>query len=473
MIIGRELEQKKLLKAAASEYSEFVAVYGRRRVGKTFLIRETFKYKFTFYHTGLSQKSTREQLREFQKSLKTQGLEKANLPTNWFDAFDQLERLLDQSGHKKKLVFIDEMPWMDAPRSSFVSALEHFWNGWASARKDIVLIICGSATSWIINKVIKNHGGLHNRITYRIHLHAFNLHECEQYAKALRLGMNRRQILEAYMIMGGIPFYWSKLDREYSLVQNVNSLFFNVDGDLRHEFDDLYASLFSKPEQYVTVVTALATKKAGMTRKELVAGCGIIDNGQLTTVLENLEYCGFIRKFNSINTKKKNALFQLIDNYTLFYFKFIAQNSVNDNQYWTKVIKKPEYNAWCGLAFERACLLHVEQIKKKLGISGVLTSVSSWVVRGTKERKGAQIDLLIDRDDDVINLCEMKYTKAPYAITSDYDEVLQNKLNRFIEETKTTKAVRLTMVTSNRLVRNSYSDEILNQVVMEDLFDKD
>ena len=364
------------------------------------------------------------------------------------------------------------MPWMDAPRSSFVSALEHFWNGWASARKDIVLIICGSATSWIINKVIKNHGGLHNRITHRIHLHAFNLYECEQYAKALRLGMNRKQILEAYMIMGGIPFYWSKLDREYSLVQNINSLFFDADGDLRHEFDDLYASLFSKPEQYVNVVTALATKKAGMTRKELVDDCGIIDNGQLTVVLENLEYCGFIRKFNSINTKKKNALFQLIDNYTLFYFRFIAQNSINDNQYWTKVIKKPEYNAWCGLAFERTCLLHVEQIKKKLGISGVLTSVYSWTVRGTKGRKGAQIDLLIDRDDDIINLCEMKYTNAPYAITSDYDEVLQNKLNRFIEETKTTKAVRLTMVTSNGLVRNYYSDEILNQVVMDDLFEK-
>lgn len=470
MLIGRLEEQNELREAYDSEYSEFVAVYGRRRVGKTFLIRETFNYKFTFSHTGLSKKDTKAQLQNFQSSLRSQGMEKAPIPENWLQAFDMLAVLLSQSKDRRKVVFIDEMPWMDAPRSSFLTALEHFWNGWASARKDILLIICGSSTSWIINKIINNHGGLHNRLTYRIHLKPFTLNECEQYTQQLHLEMNRRQIMECYMIMGGIPYYWSKLKRGKSLAQNIDRLFFMQDGELRNEFSQLYASLFNHPEPYIEIINLLGKKKTGMTRSELVELWEKGSNGKLTTILKDLESCGFIRKYHSIGMKSKNAVFQLIDNYTLFYYKFIEDNLINDEHYWSKSHDTPTFTTWAGLAFERVCLLHARQIKETLGISGVISSEYAWRIEKTKEHPGAQIDLLIDRNDDVINLCEMKYSKAAFSIDDNYIETLEQRRALFKAETKTTKAIHITLITSLGLVRNAQAYEIQNQVTADDLF---
>jgi AAA+ ATPase superfamily predicted ATPase len=471
MIIGREQEQRRLREAFDSEYSEFVAVYGRRRVGKTFLVREVFNYKFAFYHTGLSRKGGREQLLAFQSSLEKYGMEKTIRPENWYQAFDMLEKLLEVQSGGKKVVFIDEMPWMDKPRSSFVSALENFWNGWASARKDILLIICGSATSWIINKVIKNHGGLHGRVTYRIHLQPFTLGECEQYAASRHLSMNRRQILEAYMIIGGVPFYWSKLEKGNSLTQNIDNLLFSKDGDLRWEFDDLYASLFNAPEKYIQVIQALGKRKSGLTREEISEIAKIQSNGSLSNILEDLEYCGFIRKYSVIGKKSKGAIYQLIDNYTLFYYSFLYGKDNVDENYWSKITSSPVYNTWCGLSFERVCLQHVSQIKSKLGISGVIANVYSWRYSAGKEgQRGVQIDLLIDRNDETINLCEMKYSKTPYTLTDADIADLENKRQCFIEQTGTKKAVHLTMVTASGLADNSNANEIQSQVTADDLF---
>jgi len=463
MLIGRKEELKTLHQALIADESKFVAIYGRRRVGKTFLVREAFNNDFAFYHTGLANETNHIQLAEFNRSLASYSKQKQSKLKDWYDAFDRLGQLLAQSTILKKVVFIDEMPWMDSPRSNFLSALEHFWNGWASARKDILLIVCGSATSWIINKVIKNHGGLHNRVSVRIHLKPFCLRECELYSEEMGLRFNRRQVLEGYMIMGGVPFYWSQLKPGMSLAQNINQLFFSEDGNLRHEFDDLYDSLFKQPKPYLSIVDALATKKVGMTRTEILRATKLTDNGKLTEYLENLEYCGFIRKYNCIGMKAKNALFQLMDNYTLFYYKFIKDSYINDAQYWTKITGKPEYNTWCGLAFERVCLQHVEQIKAKLGIQGVITTVYSWSVAGSKEKPGAQIDLLIDRNDDVINLCEIKYSKAPFQITNTIDA-------SFIQETGTEKAVHLTMITTMGLSDNPYAWDVQSVVTMDDLF---
>ena len=293
---------------------------------------------------------------------------------------------------------------------------------------------------------------------------------CELYSEEMGLRFNRRQVLEGYMIMGGVPFYWSQLKPGMSLAQNINQLFFSEDGNLRHEFDDLYDSLFKQPKPYLSIVDALATKKVGMTRTEILQATKLTDNGKLTEYLENLEYCGFIRKYNCIGMKAKNALFQLMDNYTLFYYKFIKDSYINDAQYWTKITGKPEYNTWCGLAFERVCLQHVEQIKTKLGIQGVITTVYSWSVAGSKDKPGAQIDLLIDRSDDVINLCEIKYSKAPFQITNTIDASLQNKRERFIQETGTEKAVHLTMITTMGLSDNPYAWDVQSVVTMDDLF---
>ena len=473
MLIGRKREQQQLLRTKEEEEAMFVAVYGRRRVGKTFLVRETFNNDFTFYHTGLAKSPLRKQLAAWQLSLREYGLNKATLPRTWLDAFQMLKEVIRQSTKKKKIIFIDELPWMDTLRSGFVNALEFFWNGWASARKDVVLIVCGSATSWIINKIIRNHGGLHNRVNTRIHLQPFTLHECEQYARQRKLGMNRQQLMECYMVLGGVPFYWSKLQRDFSLSQNIDNLFFAQNGELRNEFHELYASLFRNPDAYIAVVNTLGTKRAGMTREKIISEGKISDNGKLSEVLKDLEACGFIRKYKAIGQKCKDAVFQLIDSYTLFYYKFILNNIHDDQGFWSKQISAPVYYNWCGLAFERVCLMHIAQIKKALGISGIISSEYAWHSKITRnEGRGAQIDLIIDREDNVIDLCEIKYTKERYEASSEENDIIQNRRTRFVDETKTAKAVHLILISANGIKRNTYSGEFQNILTSECLFEE-
>ena len=471
MIIGRNKEQRLLLSLLESDKSEFVAVYGRRRVGKTYLVRETFNYNFSFQHTGIQNATMKEQLEEFHHSLLSSGLKGSKRPRNWSQAFFMLGQHLSAMPEGKKVVFIDELPWMDTPCSKFVASLDHFWNSWAAARKDIVLVVCGSATSWIINNIVMNYGGLHNRLTRQIHIDPFTLHECELYAQAKHLGMNRSSILETYMVLGGIPFYWDFLQKDLSWAQNIDRMCFQRNGEMRREFDALYASLFRRPQAYIDIVTALGTEKAGMTRAEIIEAIGADNGGTLTKILTELEECDFIRSYTAIGKSKKETLYQLIDNFTLFHFKFMADNSINDEHYWSSILNKPAYNAWSGLAFERVCLQHVGQIKRALGISGIISNVYSWVYRPKdKKEKGVQIDLLIDRSDGVINLCEMKFAKDKFEITTNYDKELRRKASVFESKTATRKAVTTIMVTSYGLVRNEWSNNIQCQVVMDDLF---
>jgi len=471
MLIGRKTELKHLQKAYESDYSEFVVVYGRRRVGKTFLVLEAFDYNFTFMHTGMANTNLKNQLAAWKSSLKDSGLNSAITPKNWIDAFDQLKILIKQSSAAKKVIFIDEMPWMDTKRSNFVPTLEHFWNGWAVARKDIVLIVCGSSTSWIINKVIKNKGGLHNRVTCRIKLKPFTLGECQEYANVKKLGMVQKQILDCYMILGGIPFYWAQYDRNLGLAQNIDNLFFQEDAILQNEYEVLYSSLFNGQQIYMDVVKVLGQKKVGMTRAEIVNEGNIVENGKLTRVLNDLEYCGFIRSYNKIGHIKKGTLYQLIDFYTLFYFKFIVNNRRGDSHFWTMSIGTNMYNTWRGLAFERVCLLHIEQIKRALDIGGVLSSEETWYSDRNTSGRGAQIDLLIDRNDDIVDICEMKYYNEDVVIDEQEELKLENRRIRFREETGTKKAVHIILVTVQGLKRNSYSDIFQNVVTMPQLFE--
>jgi len=471
MLIGRKKEREQLLSLLESDKSEFVAVYGRRRVGKTYLIREVFEYKFAFHHTGKQSDSKNEQLETFADSLTSAGLQDFEKPKNWSEAFSLLARHLSSLGDGKKIVFLDELPWLDTPCSKFVSALEHFWNSWATMRKDIVLIVCGSATSWIISNIVRNYGGLHNRLTRQIYVRPFTLSECELYAKARTLGFSRRNIMETYMILGGIPFYWDFLRKDMSWAQNIDNLFFRPNAELHHEFDALYSSLFRKPDDYIRVITALGTKKIGMTRNEIIEAIGENQGGKLTKILMELAECDFIRPYNSIGKAKKDTVYQLIDNFTLFYFKFLEHKHNFMKNYWLSILKKPIYNAWSGLAFERVCLQHVEQIKNALGISGVMCNVYSWTYRPkNKNEKGVQIDLLIDRDDNVINLCEMKFSESEFSISASYDAELRRKATVFESKTATRKAVRTIMITSYGLAKNEWANNIMNQVVMDDLF---
>lgn len=411
----------------------------------------------------------RKQLEAWKSSLKDCGGTPSRVPRSWLEAFDQLKELINKSREKKKVIFIDEMPWIDTKRSDFVPALEHFWNGWASARKDILLIVCGSATSWIINKIIKDHGGLHNRVTHKIHLHQFTLKECEQYSRQLKLGMTKKQLMECYMVMGGVPYYWSFLDRSISFAQNIDNMFFAEDAPLRGEFDELYSSLFRNPEPYIHVIDTLGKKLSGMTREELKENGKLSANGNLTKILEDLEYCGFIRRYNNLGNTSHRSVYQLIDSYTLFYYMYVKVNKHRDRHFWSKNLGTPQHNTWCGLAFERVCLLHIDQIKRALSIAGIMSSEFSWRSQKTESR-GAQIDLLIDRSDDVIDVCEMKYYAEEYAFNQDEYSKLQNRMLRLAEETKTRKAVQAILITTYGLKQNEYSDIVQSVVTMNDLF---
>lgn len=470
MIVGRKNEIEILKRTVLDDDSHFVAVYGRRRIGKTFLIREVFNYRFTFQHAGISDGGLDEQIFAFESSIKEAGGQ-YNKRKNWLEAFEDLKDIIRSSQEKKKIIFIDELSWMDTQNSDLMKALENFWNGWASARKDIVLIVCASATSWMMSKVIHNKGGLYNRLTEQIQLDPFTLSECEKYVKELGLSFTRNQILQYYMIFGGVPFYWKTLKKGLSLSQNVDAALFAKNAPLKDEYKYLYASVYRNPTVHIKIVTALGTKKVGMTRDELLESTGIINSGDFTVKLEELESCGFIRKYYSYGMKKKNAVYQLIDNFTLFFFQFM-EKGIQDEHFWTNQINTPAINTWQGYAFERVCLEHVKQIKNKLGISGVYTEINSWYCKEDKEKgiKGAQIDLLIARKDQVINLCEMKYSNSEYTLNRSDDESIRNKIDALVKVTKTKSAIYPTLITTYGLTDNSYAGNIQSVVTLDDLF---
>ena len=472
MLIGRELEQRLLRGLYKSDQSEFVALYGRRRVGKTYLVRETFQYRFAFQHTGILDASMSEQLSEFRESLYAAGLPKSPKPKTWSEAFHLLQRLLGNLPEGKKVVFIDELPWMDTPKSNFIRALDHFWNAWATMRKDIILIVCGSATSWIIDHIVMNYGGLHDRVTHQIQLKPFTLRECELYCKSRKLGFTRRQILEGYMAMGGVPYYWSFLQRGQSVAQNFDRMFFEENGEMVHEYDALYASLFRHPKAHIAIVNALATKQTGMRRDDLLSMTGLSDNETFSKALKELEQCSFIRRYTMIGNKKKGAVYQLMDNYTLFWFKFIGENVRGESHFWTSNLDTHLHDTWAGLAFERVCLQHLDQIKDAMGCAAVISTAHSWYWKPTtgSAEKGDQIDLLIDRNDDVINLCEMKYYKSRYTLSSEDLDKLEHRKEVFKRESGTTKAIYLTMITSAGLADNAYSADIPVIISADDLF---
>lgn len=472
MLIGRDKEKQILKSALSEEQSQFIAVYGRRRVGKTFLIRESYDYTFDFQFTGAAKLSAKKQLVRFRRALKEHGQKDTPELTNWGDAFDELKRFIINLQAGKKVIFLDELPWMDAPRSGFLSELESFWNGWASARKDLVFVVCGSSTSWMVKKIIKNKGGLHNRLNHRIALKPFPLGLCEKMVQSRGLVLSRKQILEAYMIFGGVPYYWSLLQRGTSITAEIDRLIFSPDGELRDEFEMLYASLFKKPEPYIRVIELLAKKKMGLTRQELLSAGGFEDNGAFSDILNDLEWCGFIRSYTMMGYRTKSDIFQLIDHYTLFYYEYIDGSRQGSN-YWKAMLGTPKYNTWCGLAFERACLWHVDQIKKKLGISGILTNEYAWrcLPDESLRRRGVQIDLLIDRSDGIIDVCEMKYSQNQYAITADDAEILARKRETFQSVTGTKSAVHSIMVTTEGLKPNEHQYEVQAEVVLNDLFE--
>ncbi|MCL1981927.1 MAG: ATP-binding protein [Clostridiales bacterium] len=468
-IIGRDKEKAALKQYVESEVPEFLAVYGRRRIGKTFLIREYFCGKLDFYVTGLANGKKEDQLRAWGMAIKDSFGGRDESAANWLDAFAILKSKLEKQGKsKRKVLFIDEAPWMDTPKSGFLTALEHFWNGWASGRPDVFLIVCGSSTSWVVKNILKDKGGLHNRVTQRMRLLPFTLNETEAYLKEKEFNLGRYRICEAHMIFGGVPYYLSLLGKGLSLPQNVDALCFDDGGSLRGEFQEVYSTLFRYSGNYIGVVTALSSKTKGLTRDEIIRETGLASGGGLTQIMEELELCGFIRAYPNYSMDDNLCLYQLTDPFSLFHLRFIRGKRPKNPHFWSSNLESPSLSAWKGYAFEQVCLSHSEQIKQALGIAAISTEMSSW--RSRRSSPGAQIDLLFDRKDGIINLCEMKYSKAEYSISGKEEAGLRNKIAVFKAETRTKKAVHLTLVTTYGIVSNSHSGIVNSEVTLADLF---
>lgn len=466
-IIGRKSEKILLDKILNSGKPEFVTVCGRRRVGKTFLIREFFEDELVFKTAGLAHESKTRQLSAFYDDLLEAGMEKQEQrPSDWIEAFSLLRQFIKQSDAPRKVVLLDELPWMDTPKSGFLSALEHFWNVWGSNRDDLVLIVCGSATSWMMDKLINNHGGLHNRLTRQLFLEPFMLGECEEFLRHRGFITSRYDIAVLYMILGGIPYYLELLDPSLSLAQNIDQMLFRPNGVLRGEFSNLYAALFRNSEDYIKVVKALSDKRKGLSRNEIIASTGIKSGIGLTTLLSNLESCGFIRRYKSMEAgRRKMELYQLMDFFTIFYFHFIQGGK---NTSWENVVGEAKFFSWAGITFELLAVHHIRKIKQALGILGVMSDEYTWQC-GDKDH-GAQVDLIIDRKDFTVNLCEIKFSISTFSIDKQYEMVLRNKISKFIEFSRNKKSVIPTLVTTYGLEKNMHSGVIARVILLDDLF---
>ena len=481
-IIGREQELQQLDRYRSSGKAEFVAIYGRRRVGKTFLVRNWAKNNFSFDVSGVLEGDGDDQMQSFTQALYDYGYQDAK-PSNWFEAFiclrDLLKTQLKQSEEERILVFIDELPCFDTAGSKFVQALDHFWNTWAAWESRVMLVVCGSATSWMIRNLIDSHGGLHDRVTHEIHLHPFSLHETELYLQENGFVWPRIATLQAYMMLGGVPYYLSLLQNDESLAQAIDRLFFRQGGELFREYKRLFGGLFRNPAPYIDIIQALVASKSGLTRDEIAKKLKKANNGHLSQYLDDLEKCDFIRLYHvkEKKVKRTGGIYQLVDFYTLFYHTFKEYAGVNSN-YWSNKAGTPEQNTWLGLAFEKVCLAHTEQIKRALHLDVIFTQVYSWrskrdnsTTDESPKERGAQVDLVIERSDHMINLCECKYSANEYEINSTEDALMRNRIDRFQKETGTKCGIFPTFITTYGVVNGKYSANVKAALTMDDLFD--
>jgi len=467
-LVGRKREIGILQDALKSNKPELIAVYGRRRIGKTFLIREVYKKYIVFDYSGILNESLSGQLKNFRLILSDKNV-RVKKPADWIEAFHALGQFIDQiTSKQKKVIFIDEFPWLDTRKSKFLPAFDNFWNNYASKKNDLIVVICGSAASYMINNILRSKGGLHNRITNKIHLCPFNLYETEMLLRKNKVILTRYDILQIYMAMGGVPYYLEKIIPGESVAQCIDRLCFDKNGPLRSEFSNVFASLFSVHENHEAILRNLASVRKGLTRNAILEITKIASGGTLTKTLVELEESGFIEKYTPYKGIK-DPLYRLTDEYTLFYIRFVERTKPSANGVWDKLYNQQPYKIWSGLCYETVCIKHITQLKEGLKISGIHSEQGSWIEKKTKN--GAQVDLLIDRDDNVINLCEIKFYNTKFTIDKSYAQEIMIKLNAFSEGTKTNKSIFVTFITTYGLVSNQYSRQVVqNELTMDHLF---
>lgn len=475
-MVGRVKEINELEDLYEKNSAELIAVYGRRRVGKTYLIEHTFKNRFSFKHAGLSPVEhagnglLELQLKHFFNSLTDYGWTGNDCPDNWLDAFHILQKLIEQKNDgRRQVIFIDELPWLDTKRSGFISAFEGFWNNWACHQDYLMIIVCGSANSWMMEKLINNHGGLYGRVTYEIKLLPFTLSECEEYFKDRNIILSRYDIAGSYMAIGGIPYYMGYFKKGLSLAQNIDNLFFKKDAKLRFEYERLFRSAFSNPELTKKVVDLLSKKNLGYMRSEITSSLKIKDGGAITSVLNALIASDFIIKYVPFGFSKKNEFYKLVDPFCLFFNKFVINNTSFNENYWAQNITSQSVVSWRGVAFENLCFNHIELIKSALGVAGVASEQSAWSKK-PDDTEGTQIDLLISRNDNIINMCEIKFYNDDFSVDKNYYRTLLRRQELLSEAVPKTKVIHNTFITTFGLKSNEYSSIFTNIIVLDDLF---
>ncbi len=471
-VIGRSTQKKIFEEVLNSSKSEFVVVYGRRRVGKTFLIKKVLDKRIHFEMTGIQNGSMNDQLQNFTEKLSQFSGKVIEKPESWMQAFVLLKKHLTKiRTRKKKVIFLDELPWIDTHKSKFIGMLGHFWNDWA-LYNNVLLVVCGSAASWMIKNILNNKGGLHNRATQYMPLKPFTLLETEQFLKAQKVKVSRYQVVQIYMAFGGIPYYLELLKPGKSIPQNIDHICFDMHGFLRDEFDRLYQSLFDKAENHIKVVKALASKWKGLSRKEVAKITKLNDGGSLTRILEELEKSAFIQRYHPFGKKKKGSLYRLTDNFSLFYLKLMARRGLNNQKnVFLKLFKDPKFKVWCGYAFENTCFMHDQQIARALGIDSIFHEFSSFQFYGNETYDGIQIDLLIDRADDIINLCEVKFANSDFKLTPSYQKKLRERADTFTNIAESRKTILTTLITTYGLKNaDSHIELVQNVLTLNDLF---
>ena len=475
-MIGRKKEIRDLEKLYSSNKAEMVAIYGRRRVGKTYLIDEVFQGKITFRHAGLSPVDGNSrglleaQLEHFYNSLKLYGVKDEKRPESWLDAFFMLEKLLQSiDDGTRQVVFLDELPWLDTPRSGFIRAFEGFWNTWGCHRKNLMVIICGSASSWMKNELINNHGGLYGRVTHEIKLSPFNLSECEEYYKSMNIPFSRYDIVQSYMIFGGIPYYMGYMDGEMSFAQNVDNVFFSREAVLKPEFDRLFESVFKRSDAVKAIVELLYTRSMGYTRKTISERLNVSDGGNLTKDLNALIASDFVVRYVPFGFSKREEYYKLADSFCLFYLHFVKNQAMANKRFWQQNTAQPQVVAWRGYAFENVCFNHIDQIKDALGIRDVISAESAWTKKADDE-EGLQIDMLILRKDNVVNMCEIKFYSDDFSVSREYYRTIQRRIEELLSKLPRKMSVYSTLITTYGLKKNEYSGAFVKVISFDDMF---
>lgn len=472
-IIGRKKELAVLQEALDSKEAEMVAVLGRRRVGKTFLVTTAYSGSILFELSGIQNTSTKKQLKNFRDVLSTfaGGKLPLEVPEDWLSAFQMLRLYLSTlNTSEKKVLFFDELPWLAGHKSGFLEALGYFWNSYAS-RQNLVVVICGSAASWMIRKVVFDKGGLHNRITKTIHLQPFSLKETEDYLLSRGVSFDRFQLAHIYMALGGIPHYLKGLKPGLSAVQNIDRICFSESGFLREEFFKLYPALFKNAERHMAIIRALAGKWKGMDRMELLEKTKSISGGGITSLIEELEQSGFITAYFPFGKKRREKIYRLTDAYSLFYLQFIENNTLYGEGVWVQLSQTQTYKSWSGYAFENICIRHIQQIKKAMGISGIFSQASVFYKRKTEDIGGAQIDLVLDRNDHVVNLFEIKFHDETIIPDKSFADALREKRSVFKASTGVRKQVSWALISAFGLKHNQHSLGLVDiSLILDDLF---